>query len=116
MLIRIDPSAAAPLYEQVATQVRTALRAGTLAVDDRLPPARQLATSLGINIHTVLRAYAELRDDGLIELRRGRGAVVISAPPPPHPDVLAAVRQLLDVAARHGLSSDALHLAIDQGA
>ncbi|MEU2050598.1 GntR family transcriptional regulator, partial [Streptomyces albidoflavus] len=49
---------------------------GGFAPGDRLPAARTLADSLGVNVHTVLRGYQQLRDEGLIELRRGRGAVV----------------------------------------
>ncbi|OQO91029.1 GntR family transcriptional regulator [Saccharomonospora piscinae] len=76
MLIRIDPSSTVPLYEQVTASVRRALAEQRLAPGDHLPPARQLAASLEINVHTVLRAYAQLRDEGLIDLRRRRGAVV----------------------------------------
>ena len=43
---------------------------------DRLPAARDVAASLEINVHTVLRAYQLLREEGLVDLRRGRGAVV----------------------------------------
>ena len=80
MLIRIDPSSAEPLFEQIGGQVRALVSRGELTVGTRLPAARALAASLDVNLHTVLRAYQELRDDGVIELRRGRGAVVVSAP------------------------------------
>ncbi|EHK87949.1 GntR family transcriptional regulator [Saccharomonospora azurea] len=76
MLFRIDPSSTVPLYEQVAASVRRALSERRIAPGDRLPPARELATSLDVNVHTVLRAYATLRDEGVIDLRRRRGAVV----------------------------------------
>lgn len=76
MLFRIDPSAPEPLFSQLSGQVRTAAIRGELSPGQRLPSARDLAESLDVNLHTVLRAYQDLRDEGLIELRRGRGAVV----------------------------------------
>lgn len=75
-MFRIDPARSEPLFEQLADQVRVAVARGRLAAGDRLPAARDVAQSLDLNVHTVLHAYQELRDEGTIELRRGRGAVV----------------------------------------
>ncbi|MGQ4362208.1 GntR family transcriptional regulator [Streptomyces sp. SAS_272] len=79
MLFRVLSSSPVPLGEQIAACVRGAIANGTAAPGERLPPAREVAESLGVNVHTVLRGYQRLRDEGLIELRRGRGAVINAA-------------------------------------
>ena len=76
MLISIDPASALPLFEQLITAIRGQVIGGSIRAGERLPAARDLADSLDINVHTVLKAYQVLRDEGFIELRRGRGAVV----------------------------------------
>lgn len=79
MLLRIDPSSDAPLFDQVAASIRADMAAGRVRPGVRLPSARDVAASLGVNLHTVLRAYQILRDEGLVDMRRGRGAVVTDA-------------------------------------
>ncbi|WP_104087618.1 GntR family transcriptional regulator [Cryobacterium sp. N19] len=76
MLFVVDAALAVSLAEQIAVQVRSGVVNGDLQPGDRLPPARDLAKSLRVNMHTVLRAYAKLRDDEVIEMRQGRGAFV----------------------------------------
>lgn len=80
MLVFIDPAATAPVFAQIEESIATQIATGTIATGTRLPAAKELAGSLGVNVHTVLRAYQGLRDEGQVELRRGRGAVVVGAP------------------------------------
>lgn len=79
MFVLIDPAAATPVFAQIEASIATQIATGAVATGTRLPAAKDLAGSLGVNVHTVLRAYQALRDDGQIELRRGRGAVVVGA-------------------------------------
>jgi GntR family transcriptional regulator len=114
MLIRIDASDARPLYEQIVLQLRAALADGSLAGGDRLPPAKELAEAIGVNVHTVLRAYGELRDAGLIELRPRRGAVVVSAAPA-RQHLTEMARRFTKQAREHGLSaSEIIDLVTEQ--
>lgn len=82
MILSIDTSSDEPLFVQVAAAVRAEAAAGVLKPGDKLPSAREVAVALGINLHTVLRAYADLRDEGLVDMRRGRGAVLTNASVP----------------------------------
>lgn len=100
MLLRVDPSADEPLYAQLATQVRRAVARGEVAAGERLPSAREVAAALEINLHTVLHAYQDLRDEGLVELRRGRGAVVTGHAAPDLTELHDAVAALAAVARR----------------
>lgn len=76
----IDPAAAMPVFTQIAASIAAQIASGELPTGTRLPPARELAATLGINVHTVLHAYQTLRSDGLVELRRRVGAVVVAEP------------------------------------
>jgi GntR family transcriptional regulator len=78
MYLSVDSGSATPLFEQLVAGIRSQVIDGSLSQGERLPAARDLAASLDINVHTVLRAYQGLRDEGFLDLRRGRGAVVAS--------------------------------------
>ena len=107
MLIRIDPASGDALFDQLAAAIRAEIGRGSVGPGDRLPAARELAASLDINIHTVLRAYQELRDEGLVDLRRGRGAIVTEQAAAPA-ELAGAIRTLVADARRLGVSSSTL--------
>lgn len=102
MLIRIDPRSEQPIYLQIANSIEGHIGSGSPGPGERLPSARSLSASLGINMHTVLRAYAELQSRSLVEMRRGRGGVVVRGRPP-----VEQLAQRLVVAAREsGMGRD----------
>ena len=74
---RIDRRSGTPTYLQIVEQTRQALVLGRLAVGDRLPTAREVVASTGINPNTVLKAYRELEHEGLVEARSGAGTFVV---------------------------------------
>lgn len=76
MRLRVDPNSGVPLGVQIARQVRLTIAAGRLSVGERLPAARELAAELGVNFHTVRKAYQQLESDGLLLVERGRGTKV----------------------------------------
>jgi len=107
MLWTIDQGGAEPVYLQLAGQVHSALAKGELKGGERLPTARELAEALDLNMHTVLHAYQKLRDDGVIELRRGRGAVIVQNAGHNNDAVRKALTQFATAAKTAGLSTDA---------
>lgn len=102
MLIVIDPNGATPLYAQIASQLRRAIADGKVQVGERLPAARELAESLAVNLHTVLRAYDALRAEGVLDVRRGRGVVVVGSAGD-RARLVDLARSLLTEGARQGL-------------
>jgi DNA-binding transcriptional regulator YhcF (GntR family) len=99
--LEIDPSSPIPLHEQVAAAIRRAIAEGEAQPGERLPPARDLATVLGVNANTVFRALRTLRDEGLLEFRRGRG-VTVTGVAPGRSLVIGKARELVALAHRFG--------------
>jgi GntR family transcriptional regulator len=88
----------------VAAEIRRAIAEGEAKPGERLPPAGDLAAVLGVNRNTVLRALRILRDEGLLEFRRGRGVTVAGTPE--SGAMIAKTRELLEFARRHGYRPD----------
>lgn len=97
MLIRIQPHSEVPIFQQIVHEIRGLIAKGGLKVGDRLPSGRALASSLDVNMHTVLRAYADLRDAGWVEMRRGRGVRVLGAQVP-RAELESAADRLIELA------------------
>ena len=83
MVITVDKLSDAPLYLQLRDSVIAGIAAGELRPGDALPSVRALAEDLGINLHTVNKAYATLRDEGYVILLGRRGAYVADTPSDP---------------------------------
>lgn len=75
MFLHLDASSPTPLYAQLIAALRRAIVSGEIADGERLPSAQDLAAALDLNRNTVLRAYRDLREEGLVELHRGRGTI-----------------------------------------
>ena len=78
MYITIDAADKRPIYHQVADEIKSLIARGELHEGLALPPVRQVAADLGVNLNTVAQAYRELRKEGLVRVRHGSGAVVVS--------------------------------------
>lgn len=111
--LEIDHASPVPLHEQVAAAVRRAIAEGEAQAGERLPPARDLAAVLGVNANTVFRALRTLREEGLVEFRRGRGVSVTGIAPQRSP-VLAKARELVALARRCGYRPQELAELIEQ--
>jgi GntR family transcriptional regulator len=104
--VKVDRRAPSTLHDQAAAQIRRAIADGEAKPGERLPPARDLAAVIGVNTNTVLRALRQLRDEGLLEFRRGRGVRVVGTLE--RGSVLEKAVELVDLAHRHGYPRDEL--------
>ncbi|MFE4517890.1 GntR family transcriptional regulator [Kitasatospora sp. NPDC056783] len=107
MLLKLDVGDTRPLHEQVAGAIRRAVAEGECTPGDKLPPARELSLALGVNANTVLRGLRTLRDEGVLEFRRGRG-ITIATGADTRSELVDRVRRLVEEAARAGYSRNDL--------
>ena len=76
MLIEIDFNSDEAIYLQLRNQIIMGIATSAIHEGDSLPSVRQMAEIVGINMHTVNKAYAVLKQEGYIQLDRRRGAVI----------------------------------------
>jgi GntR family transcriptional regulator len=105
--VNVDRSEPVALHDQVAGELRRAIADGECGPGDRLPPARDLAAVLGVNQNTVLRALRLLRDEGLLEFRRGRG-VTVASEAPGRSEVISRLNEVIKIARKNGIRRDEL--------
>ena len=110
--VKIDRDDPTLLHDQVAAQIRRAIADGEAKPGDRLPPARDLAAFLHVNTNTVLRALRLLRDEGLLELRQGRGIRISGTPQ--RGAVLAKAIELVQLGRQNGYNRAELLKIIKQ--
>lgn len=109
--VKVDHTDSLDLNEQVAAEIRRAIADGEAKPGERLPPAKDLAAELGVNTNTVLRALRQLRDEGLLEFRRGRGITVSGTPE--RSAVVTRARELVEFARHQGYRPDELARIIE---
>jgi GntR family transcriptional regulator len=105
-LVKLDRSDALPLHEQVAAEIRRDIANGDAVPGQRLPPAKDMAAVLDVHSNTVLRALRLLRDEGILEFRRGRGVTVAGRPE--RSIVSAQAQELVALARRFGFGREEL--------
>ncbi|MFF4014818.1 GntR family transcriptional regulator [Streptomyces sp. NPDC001843] len=114
MILSLDMDSEVPIYQQIRDRIVEAIASGQLAEGSSLPSTRQLAVDLGINFHTVNKAYDLLRREGLLRINRKSGALVQrdarSGPPEPGftSEWETRLRTLLAEAVVHGAGDPAV--------
>jgi GntR family transcriptional regulator len=111
MLLTIRPDSEVAIYLQLRDQIVDGIAKGTLSPGDSLPSVRQLAADLGINLHTVNKTYAILRDEGHVKMLGRKGAVIASPPEADEEfldDIEASLEKILTEASARGVSHEVI--------
>ena len=95
MFRKPNSSSGVPIYVQLKEQIRHAIETGSLTAGDQLPGIRGLAETLVINPNTVIKAYRELENEGVLEIRHGLGAFVATRRSKSKPEEMRDAQQLV---------------------
>jgi GntR family transcriptional regulator len=119
MDVRLSPSSAVPIYQQIVDQVGLQIAGGRLKPGDRLPSVREMARALPANQNTVLKAYEALERDGFIERRHGDGTFVAHGGSPlrlaeRRRRVADAIAHAVILARHFKLPADEIHRLLDE--
>ncbi|MGN7360744.1 GntR family transcriptional regulator [Paenibacillus sp. SAF-054] len=76
MIIRLDMQSDLPIYAQLMNQIIEGIASGELKPGEDLPSVRSLASDIGVNLHTINKAYTLLKQEGFIQIHRQKGVVI----------------------------------------
>ena len=116
MIIEIDFQSDEAIYIQLRNQIILGIATSALHEGDALPSVRQMADDIGINMHTVNKAYSVLRQEGFLQLDRRRGAIVALDVDKMQAlqEMRSALRVLLAKGCCKNISGDEVHTMIDE--
>lgn len=95
MDVTVDKDSEEPIYLQLRRQLIEGIALGALAPGDHLPAVRTWAAQIGVNMHTVHKAYALLASEGFVEVRGNKGVFVSPRPAAPNPERVEATGRAL---------------------
>jgi len=104
LMLKINPSSAIPIYEQLVSEIKRMIKTGELKTGDSLPPIRTLASQLDVAVNTVARAYQELDSQGLAEGNRRKGSFVKKQAPDLSKDTARIFKDSILILIQQGLS------------
>ena len=116
MYFEIDFESDEAIYRQLCRQIIMGIATNTLHAGDSLPPVRDMAEEIGINMHTVNKAYSILKEEGFLAIDRRRGAVVYVDDEKMHAleDLEKELRITLARASVRGVTREEVHRLIDE--
>lgn len=116
MFLRVDANDKNPIYQQVVDGIKALIARGNLREGMTLPSVRQVASDLGVNLNTIAFAYRQLRDEGLVTVRHGAGAVVSSRRPRPveETELYKPLRTALTQLILNGLTDNEIAVAVQK--
>jgi GntR family transcriptional regulator len=106
MEFRLEVGNRAPIYRQLAEQIRESIATGRLQPDEKLPSVRELSRALVVNPNTIARVYTELERDGVLNTRPGLGVFVARR----RTELTERARRKRLVQMLDGLLTEAVHL------
>ena len=97
MILNLDFNSDLPIYAQIKEQIIKSIATGDLKLNESLPSVRNMAEEIGVNLHTVNKAYNLLKDEGYINIDRRKGAVVNTLPLNKKEENIEKIKSMLEL-------------------
>ena len=97
MILNLDFNSDVPIYAQIKEQIIKSIATGDLKLNESLPSVRNMAEEIGVNLHTVNKAYNLLKDEGYINIDRRKGAIVNNLPLEKKDENIEKIKSMLEL-------------------